>query len=171
MSLYKKSPALLAGYQHGEAFCHMRYGTEDGRTWMTVWNSRDGVTPFGMKHPRTGDDITHLPPWSADVFDPFHVPDVGAYVWIDLNPERAMQLAMRNVEHWWDNEDYPARERFESKLEMAKVLVESYLFTTNPLTGERIESHTPDLVQVTEPLRDRLAIEAAEREKRSREFA
>lgn len=156
-------PAIRAGYQHGEAFCHMRYGTKDGATWMTVWNSRDGVTPFGMRHPRTGEDLTHLPPWSADIFDPLHVPDVGAYVWIDLDPEKAMQLAMKSVEAWWDDERYPGRERFESKLEMAQMFVEEYLFTTHPDTGERVEKHAPDLVQVTEPLRDRIAAEVAER--------
>lgn len=133
-------------HQHGEAFRHMRYGTKDGRIVRSIWNSRDGVTPFIVRDPETGEELTHLPPWSADVYDPTYQPQPGDLVFIDLHPEKALMLAMRKVEHFWDDEQYPLRERGWSKEEAARMFFDSMMFFTHPETGEKVPNNTPDLI-------------------------
>lgn len=159
----------MNGHQHAEAFRHMTYvAKDDPSIWMRVYNARDGVTPFGMMHPRLDVELTHKPPWQLDQYDPFYVPQVGEYVWIDLDPEKAMQIAMERVEQWWNDPKYPLSESGMTKIEAAQMFVKDMLYTTNFETGETIEAHAPDLVQVTEPLQDRIAIEVKERfEKRA----
>lgn len=156
-------PAIEAGYEHAEAFTHMRYGTKDGSVIFPIWNSRDGVTPFGCLHPIIeGLELTHLPSWQLDHFDPLYLPQVGEYVWIDLDPEKALQIAMERVEGWWEHPKYPMSQAFDSKLDAAQVLLDDMLYTTM-LDGTKVEAHAPDLVQVTPLLLDRLA---AARERR-----
>ena len=36
-------------YNHGEAFCLMLYQSEKTLHVIDIWNSRDGVTPFGVE--------------------------------------------------------------------------------------------------------------------------
>lgn len=159
----------MNGHQHAEAFRHMTYvAKDDPSIWMRVYNARDGVTPFGMMHPRLGVELTHKPPWQLDQYDPLYVPQVGEWVWIDLDSEKAMQLAVEKVEQWWDHPKYPLSERGMTKLEAAQMFVKDMLFLTHPETGETMPSHAPDLVQVTEPLQERIAAEVKERfEKRA----
>ena len=152
------------GHEHAEAFRHMTYASKDDPSiWMRVYNARDGVTPFGMLHPRLGVELTHKPPWQLDQYDPFYVPNVGEWVWIDLDPEKAMQLAMEKVEQWWDHPDYPMKDRGWSKEEAARMFFDDFMYATHPETGEKRPAHTPDLVQVTEALADRIAAEVNER--------
>lgn len=138
---------------HGEAFRHMTYASRDGSARLRIWNSRDGVTPFGCSHPVTGVELFHAGPWSLDRYDPAYVPDVGEWVWVDLHPERAMELAVANVERWWDDPTYPLSGRME-KADAVKMFFQEFMFFTDPTTGERTDKRGPDLVQVTGPLRD-----------------
>lgn len=108
----KREPTTLervkaAGHQHGEAFCLMEYvctGTVDysrgalagGRLPRTAgcghreiyWNSRDGVTPFGMQCPSCGGDLNHMN-WNRDVYAPDHKPHQGQGIWRDGTPDEA----------------------------------------------------------------------------------
>lgn len=94
------------GYQHVEAFCLMWY-TCDGKTsyegtsisrgfapqliarpcgaLIRIWNSRDGVTPFGMQCPSCGGDMHHVMhhPLLPDVSVPDHQLHHGQYFWRD----------------------------------------------------------------------------------------
>lgn len=149
------------GHQHAEAFCHMQYGDDSGQILRYIWNSRDGVTPFGCTDPATGAELKHIN-WFLDRYDPDHIPAVGDLVWVDLNPERALQLAERQVDGWWDDKDYPMSDRFVSKAEAAQVLVRSY-FESVDAQGLPVKVTPPDLVVVTEYLRDQFEAEAAAR--------
>ena len=151
----------MADHSCGEAFRHMIYISKDGKVQLRVWNSRDGVTPFGCSHPVSGVELTHAPPWQLDYYDPGYVPEVGEWVWIDLHPERAMQLAMEKVEHFWDDPDYPLSGSGMSRSEAALMFVDSFLFWTNG-DGEKVPSGTPDLVRVTQPLREQFLLGGAE---------
>lgn len=142
-------------HQCAEAYRHMRYGTKDGSVLVSVWNSRDGVTPFGFTDPDTGAEVTHLPPWQLDHYDPSYVPEVGEWMWVDLHPERALQMAMEKVEQWWDDPKYPLSRAYETKREAAEMFLDSFLYTTLP-DGTKVESHAPDLVRVTEPLLEQI---------------
>ncbi len=140
----------MSGYKHGEAFCHMRYLADDGSQELSVWNSRDGVTPFVISLP-SGRGATHVD-WHQDRYDPTHVPAVGDWIFVDLTEERALQAARRNAQRFWDDPTLPARQSFSSVEDLASTLAASYL---EPRGG-------PDLVQVTEELRAQL-VSARER--------
>jgi hypothetical protein len=66
---------------HGEAFQLMRY-TADGEPDLWIWNSRDGVTPFGLTldgafyHHAMG---SYHPRYSAVL------PDEAEHVWVDYD--------------------------------------------------------------------------------------
>lgn len=154
-------PGIEHGHVHAEAFCHMQYADKSGQVSRSIWNSRDGVTPFGCTDPETGAELLHVN-WFLDRYDPTHVPAVGDLVWVDLNPERALQLAERQVDGWWDHQDFPMREQFGSKQEAAQVLVRSY-FESVDAQGLPVKVTPPDLVVVTEFLRDQFAAEAVAR--------
>ncbi len=47
-------------YQHPEAFCLMWYECEVCRARERIWNSRDGVTPFGVGCQECGNVATHV---------------------------------------------------------------------------------------------------------------
>jgi hypothetical protein len=134
----------VSGYKHGEAFCHMRYRADDGSEELSVWNSRDGVTPFVISLP-SGKGATHVD-WNQDRCDPTHVPEVGDWIFVDLTPERAREAAGRNAQRFWDDPTLPARQSFGSVEDLAELLLASYL---EPRGG-------PDLVQVTEEVRTQL---------------
>lgn len=136
---------------------HMTYASDTGEV-LVIWNSRDGVTPFGCAHPETGASLTHVR-WNEDRYDPNHVPAVGDWIWVDLHDENAMAKAVAFVERWWDDHDMPMREHGhfnpdgadgpEAKMRAARIYWES---VTQADAAER--GPEPDLVQVTEPMRD-----------------
>lgn len=149
------SPGRLHGHVHGEAFCHMRYANDDRTVVRSIWNSRDGVTPFGCTDPdNTGVELRHVD-WGADRYDPLHVPAVGDLVWIDLHPERAAQLAARQVDAWWDSPTMPMSKVFDSKADAIQVLVRGY-FESRGIDGDVVDLKPPDLVRATEPFIDAL---------------
>lgn len=86
-------------YRHAEAFMLMVYEADDHSETETVWNSRDGVTPFVITL-RSGRQATHVR-WAADRRMPEGwVPPSGMRVFTDLTPERARQLAEARVDQW-----------------------------------------------------------------------
>lgn len=91
-------------FKHREAFCVMQYASEDGKVTETLWNSRDGVTPFCVM---AKDDVTMMQhvKWDADDQDPFHKPKPGDRVFVDLTSERAAVLVEAVVEAWFDTEE------------------------------------------------------------------
>jgi hypothetical protein len=137
-------PAQVGTFQHGEAFCHMQYVSNDGQVVRSVWNSRDGVTPFGFRDPETGADLTHVN-WSMDRCEPAYEPKISDYVWIDLHPERALQLATEKVEAWWDAPDYPMSSAFPNKAEAVKVIYKDMTEIELP-DGSVVPRREPDLV-------------------------
>jgi hypothetical protein len=69
-------------YNHSEAYCLMVYATEDRSEVETIWNSRDGVTPFCIKS-RDGSKFMNHIDWHRDMPDPDFVPPYGSRVFID----------------------------------------------------------------------------------------
>jgi hypothetical protein len=123
----------------------MIYAPKDGspgRGWLRVWNSRDGVTPFGISHPRTGEELFHAR-WSDDLCVPDHVPQIGEYIFIDLDPEKAMQYAWEKVERYWQDPDYPMKAMFGTKQEAAQAMFGDF------------QEGQPDLVPTTELIQRR----------------
>lgn len=90
----------MAKYNHAEAFCLMKYRSDDGTEEETLWNSRDGVTPFVITL-KSGKTAKHID-WQLDVCVPDHKPQPGDRVFIDLTEDRALEYARRNLKRWED---------------------------------------------------------------------
>jgi hypothetical protein len=120
-------------YEHREAFCLMKYRSDDGTEEEIIWNSRDGVTPFVVTLP-SGKTGTHVD-WHEDRCVPDFKPSVGSRMFVDITEERARASAERNAEAWWDQpiaqEMYPTREA------MVVALAASYY-----------QPGSPDLIEV-----------------------
>lgn len=112
---------------HGEAFCVMRYQSDDGTESEMIWNSRDGVTPFTLTL-RSGKQATHVD-WPSDVYCPDHAKHMapGDRYFVDLDPETALALASDRVEEYWDHPEYPMNGRYASKEMAAQSLAAGYL--------------------------------------------
>lgn len=103
-------------FKHKEAFCLMKYRDQHGNEEI-IWNSRDGVTPFFIRN-KQGNEATHVD-WHNDQFAPDHQPKKGERIFVDLTPERAREIATRQVERWWDNKDVPSMQDFYASKEEA----------------------------------------------------
>jgi len=83
-------------YRHAEAFCHMIYRSDDRTVQRSIWNSRDGVTPFGMLDPETGKDLIHAD-WHLDRRDLRYQPKPGDWIWTDETRQQAEVRARRDA--------------------------------------------------------------------------
>ena len=79
-------------YKHKEAFCLMRYESHNGFLIETLWNSRDGVTPFMITNHSGTVEMKHTH-WNNDLRKPHHVPQVGDRIFITLTEPLAKKYA------------------------------------------------------------------------------
>lgn len=140
--------ARNGGFIHTEAFCLMKYADEFGNVEV-IWNSRDGVTPMFL-HSVAGREMRHVD-WRWDRRVEHHVPNVGDRIFIDLTIEKAREYRRAFVERYWDDGEYPMRERtdvWQTKEEAVERLARGDM--------EHGGGGTPDIVVVDERLRDEL---------------
>lgn len=110
------------GVVHGEAFQLMRYASKDGSKELWFWNSRDGVTPFGM----TIDDVEYTHAMNSyRARYQAALPAEAEYVWVDASPEVWRGWLHRRWERFKDSpksewhdpekflEQFPTPESFE----------------------------------------------------------
>jgi hypothetical protein len=84
-------------YNHKEAFCLMTYRCQDCGHEERIWNSRDGVTPFGMTCLKChGHNMLHVD-WHRDECNPHHIPEPGQGVWIDIPPNLRAPAARARI--------------------------------------------------------------------------
>jgi hypothetical protein len=102
-------PSTSTGHFHTEAFCLMWYACECGHR-ERIWNSRDGVTAFGLVCPSCTEPKLHHVNWNLDQYAPNHVPAVGQRVWIDLTRERARTIAQRTIDRVAQSKQVPAHD-------------------------------------------------------------
>lgn len=97
-----KKVSETADYKHGEAFCLMQYQDEVTGELETLWNSRDGVTPFVIPS-REGNSAQHVN-WHLDQRVPDFVPPLGMRVFVDASPNHAhiRKSARDYVDKYWD---------------------------------------------------------------------
>lgn len=105
-------------YQHKAAFALMWYACEGKQRSVAgapsertgcghrelIWNSRDGVTPFGCACPSCGKTMLHVD-WERDVRVPDYKPRPGQGFWRDGTPDEAEAIIRKRVEQWKD--EYP----------------------------------------------------------------
>lgn len=121
----RKSLSILAGCKHPEAFCLMKYQTDDGLLTEYLWNSRDGVTPFVIGSPDGLREMKHID-WQQDHYCPGYQPKPGQRIFATRTRERAEALAMGVVERGWDHPEYPLSARYDSKEQAAAELLPDF---------------------------------------------
>lgn len=86
-------------FKHGEAFRHMTYQgrSQAGFIQLSIWNSRDGVTPFMTLSKEYGIQLQHIN-WQNDKLDPGYKPKKGDLIWVSYNEETAKQAAEQAYE-------------------------------------------------------------------------
>lgn len=77
--------------QHPEGYALMWYGCECGHR-ERIWNSRDGVTPFGLRCPSCGSLTLRHVDWGQDVFAPTHVLTPGQRFFRDGTADDAIKF-------------------------------------------------------------------------------
>jgi len=85
-------------YNHAEAFAVMLYEGQVTKRIVTIWNSRDGVTPFLVDI--DGELFQHIM-WKADRCAPDHKLAPGELFFRDTSPEDAKQAATQVVDKCW----------------------------------------------------------------------
>lgn len=113
-------------YNHREAFCLMWYACPCGHR-ERIWNSRDGVTPFGTLCPSCERPTLQHVEFGRDECVPHHKPAIGQRTWVSMTRERAEALARRRIASAVADPRCSAddRDRF-SDPSMLKRLVESF---------------------------------------------
>lgn len=82
-------------YKHFDAFRLLTYQNPvDPNDKETIWNSRDGITPFTITA-KNGDGKLQLSDRKNEPVVPFYTPKIGERVFIDMTPEISMQLSRR----------------------------------------------------------------------------
>lgn len=82
---------------HKEAFALMLYRCETCGFEERLWNSRDGVTPFGVDCRRCGNSAYHVE-WYRDQVLPDYDPPPGDRYFRDVMPEEARAFMRRRLE-------------------------------------------------------------------------
>lgn len=92
--------------RHREAYHIMLYRCDKGHDEL-LWNTRDGVTPFGINCIECGSGAYHEN-WEQDV-QTLKVPATVRRVFVDARPDHKhlIQAAKDYVEKYWDDPQYP----------------------------------------------------------------
>lgn len=85
----------LEGRSHVKAFCLMWYQCKECSHTEQIWNSRDGVTPFGAQCPSCGGSMWHIS-WHMDKYAPNHKLHFGQKFWRDASTEEWLALFKAN---------------------------------------------------------------------------
>ena len=83
-------------FKHAEAFCLMKYRSEDGTEEEILWNSRDGVTPF-MLRSKSGKMMLHVD-WKQDEYRPDFKPKPGDRYYVSAARELCTPMLNEYVE-------------------------------------------------------------------------
>lgn len=105
---------------HGEAFTLMWYACRCGHR-ERIWNSRDGVTPFGGVHCPScgGDDLKHIE-WKRDEYAPKHALQVGQRFFRDGTADDAVAIIKGRLARFADMGHSPPPEIAEMMMTDAR---------------------------------------------------
>ena len=91
-------PQNAPQHDHREAYRLMLYRCKAGHL-VLIWNSRDGVTPFGLlcREPGCQESSTHIH-WELDSYEPMRQLKPGEWYWRDGTEEEARAIVRRRLE-------------------------------------------------------------------------
>lgn len=84
-------------YIHGEAFMLMLYECKECPEREILWNSRDGVTPFGIGCRQCGGLLQHVA-WKSDLRAPDYKPQPGQRFFRDGTPDEAESIMRERID-------------------------------------------------------------------------
>lgn len=99
--------------KHREAFALMWYACKSCGHRERVWNSRDGVTPFGFQCPSCDQTLLHVD-WQKDQYAPDHKLLRGQRFWRDGTPDEAESIMRKRIELY--RKDFPQSPEEEAEL-------------------------------------------------------
>lgn len=76
----------------------MNYECRECGFHEVIWNSRDGVTPFGLACPACGKPEHYHVRWELDAYNPLHQLKPGDRYFANMTRERAREYAVANVD-------------------------------------------------------------------------
>ena len=123
-------------FNHCEAFCLMRYQTEDSKSIEYIWNSRDGVTPFCVMA-KDGVSMMQHTNWKGDELRPHHKPQPGDRIFVDLTLEKMKEHRLKQGV------------KYINDVNLAKDFIESYGSVQAFVDATTIHQGEPDVVIVT----------------------
>lgn len=91
----------MAEYWHKEAFKQMLYACQECGFLEILWNSRDGVTPYGISCRHCAGDALHKH-WHLDHHMPDWTPTPGTRIFKDMTPERLRASLRKRIERYWN---------------------------------------------------------------------
>ena len=126
-------------HDHPEAFCLMTYKDTAGNL-ETIWNSRDGVTPFIVRS-RAGLESQHVD-WDKDRYSPDHKPQIGDRIFEDLTEENCRRWRTEYVDKHLADPECSMAEAYPGmgKEEIVDMLVKE----------DMKDEHAPQITVVTE---------------------
>ena len=106
----------MTEHQHKEAFNQMLYICQECGFLEILWNSRNGVTPFGISCRHCAGDALHKH-WQLDHRMPDWTPTPGTRIFKDMTPLRLKECLRRRIDRLWDNPNCPTWIKSGSKEE------------------------------------------------------
>lgn len=107
----KSANGLAQGFEHAEAFCLMKYASRDGQVQETLWNSRDGVSPFTIVSKDGTKELFHVD-WNEDICIPNYQPLKGSRIFADMTEQDWQDHYEHMVEQYWEA---GMKDRFSSR--------------------------------------------------------
>jgi hypothetical protein len=110
--------------EHREAFCLMKYQSDDRSESETLWNSRDGVTPFIISNRDGTKHMRHVE-YGKDRCDPNYIPLPGMRIFVSATEELVKPRLLAYVDDIFDK--HGARAHFGTKEKAYAALLPDWL--------------------------------------------
>lgn len=108
------------GHLHLEAFCLMAYACEHCHHSELIWNSRDGVTPFGTQCPSCGQTSLYHVEFHKDHYAPNYELKPYQKFWRDGTPDEAEAIMRARVAQHRDARPDLTDEYIENMIQKAR---------------------------------------------------
>lgn len=121
--------------KHPEAYCLMKYASRDGLIVEWVWNSRDGVTPFGIQSRDKTTELYHVN-WEYDRRMKDYKPLPGERIFVDATVELMTPYLNDYIEKFWEHPDNAMKNYYPSKQAAFDTLMKEWAAPGTPYIME-----------------------------------
>ena len=121
---------VLTEFLHGEAFCLMQYRCKSCGQVEHIYNSRDGVSPFGVDSLCCeGAGAGHFD-WKQDIplapEEALKLEHAPSRVFIDFRFASALDVVKAQIENGWDDSEHPISAMYDTRAEAIVGFLESW---------------------------------------------